>query len=136
MAAQPANSEILVFRTIRSYRQQLRHDSVASFIKRLRPLVMSIPGQEVLAGVLTRDTTMKDFSPYCGMAAAGAIRGFPIVFGLKPVIPFSTAVAAIDGLDFPTIIGQDAFLKNIEVSLASSAQSDLHQQARALNPTY
>lgn len=128
MAAQPANTDIKVYRTIRSYRQGFRHDSVASLIKRLRPLVMSIPANEILVGALTRDTTTKDFSPYMGEARFNAGRGFPIVVGLKEVVTLADAQTNIPDVDFAYQIGQDKFLFNTVAGLTS----DLHQEARDL----
>lgn len=130
MAAQPANTDITVFRTIRSFRQALRHESVAALIKRLRPLVMSIPADEILVGVLTRDTTVSDMSPYMGQASATANRGFPIVVGLLGQVSFANAQTNIPAIDFAFQIGQDKFLLNTVVGLTR----DLHQDARDLTP--
>lgn len=128
MAAQPANTDIQVFRTIRAYRQALRQESVAALIKRLRPLVMSIPAREILVGVLTRDTTTRDMSPYMGQASATATRGFPIVVGLLDQVSFANAQSNITAVDFAFQIGQDKFLQNTVVGLTR----DLHQDARNL----
>jgi hypothetical protein len=130
MSAQPANTDIKVYRTIRSYRQALRQESVAALIKRLRPLVMSIPANEILVGVLTRDTNTKDFSPYMGEARWTAGRGFPIVVGLKGVVSFAKAQTSLPNVDFAFQIGQDKFLQNTTVGLTG----DLHKDARALTP--
>jgi len=134
MAAQPLNQEILVFRTLRSYRQTLRNDSVAALIKRLRPLVMTIPGNEILVGVLSRDTTVSDMSPYMGEARFSAGRGFPIVIGLKDQVSFANAQMNLSGppgmVDFGFQIGQDMFLKNTTAGL----DTDLQQNARDLTP--
>lgn len=128
MAAQPANTDIKVYRTIRSFRQGLRHESVAALIKRLRPLVMSIPAEEILVGVLTRDTTTKDFSPYMGEARHNASRGFPIVVGLLGQTSFAAAQTNLPNIDFAFQIGQDKFLLNTVAGLTG----DLHADARAL----
>jgi len=128
MAAQPANTDISVFRSIRSTRQAHRHESVAALIKRLRPKVMSIPGHEILAGVLTRDTNVVDFSPYMGEARHNASRGFPIVYGLKETVTFEAAQEGIPEVDFAFQIGGDVFLKNTKAGLSG----DLHGDARAL----
>lgn len=133
MSSQPANSDIKIYRSVRAARNPLRHETVAALIKRLRPLVMAIPGQELLCGVLTRDTSTKDFSPYCGEARHNAGRGFPIVFGLKPQATFAQVVGYVDGLDFPIVIGQDAFVAN---NAAKVDTADLHKDVRAANPTY
>ena len=128
MASQPANTDIKVYRTIRSYRQMHRHDSVAALIKRLRPLVMSVPAQEILVEVKTRDASVKDMSPYMGEARHTASRGFPIVIGLKGQVSFSNAQTNITSVDFAFQIGHDKFVSNTVAGLTR----DLHEDARAL----
>lgn len=126
--SQPANTDISVFRTVRSYRQNLLHGNVAALIKRLRPLVMSVPGEEVQSGVLTRDTSLKDTSPYMGEARHDATRGFPIVVGLLPTKTYAEAQEGLSGIDFGFQIGQDWFLH----SSADNLDNDLHEQLRDL----
>lgn len=130
MAAQPANTTIKVYRTVRSFRQMHRHESVAALIKRLRPLVMSVPGEEILVEVKSRDTSTKDFSPYMGEARHNAGRGFPIVIGLKAQVSVANAQANMADVDFAFQVGQDLFIKNTAAGLTG----DLHQEARDLNP--
>ncbi len=126
MSAQPANTAIKVYRTLRAQRTGARHESVAALIKRLRPLVMSIPANEILVGVLTRDTTSKDFSPYMGEARHNASRGFPIVIGLKGQVSFAKAQTSLPDVDFAFQIGQDKFIQNTTAGLTG----DLHDDAR------
>lgn len=128
MAAQPANTDIKIYRTVRAQRQPLWHDSVASLIKRLRPLVMAVPGEEIRVAVLSRDTSVADFSPYMGEARHNASRGFPIVIGLNKQVSFATAQTSLPDIDFAFQIGQDRFLKNTTVGL----DNDLHTDTRAL----
>jgi len=128
MAAQPANTDIKVYRTVRSYRDTLRNDSVAALIKRLRPLVMSVPAREVLVEVKARDTSVADFSPYMGEARHNANRGFPVVIGLADQTTFAAAQAGIADVDFAYQIGQDRFLQNTTAGLAN----DLHADLRAV----
>lgn len=128
MSAQPANTDIKIYRSLRSYRDAYQNESVAAMIKRLRPLVMSIPGEEVTAGVLTRDTSVKDFSPYMGEARFGAGRGFPIVFGLHTPVTFAEAQTGLPDVAFAFQIGQDKFITNSAAGLSG----DLHQDARDL----
>ncbi len=125
MSAQPANTSISVYRNVRSYRKALRHEAVAALTKRLRPLIMSVPGEEILVGVLTRDTTLQDFSPYCGEARFGAGRGFPIVVGLYQVKTFATAQENLPSIDFAFQIGSDMFLTNVAAGLTRDLQGDL-----------
>lgn len=126
---QPLNTDIKIYRALRSYRQTHRNESVAALIKHLRPLVMSIPADETLVEVKSRDTNTKDFSPYMGEARHNATRGFPIVIGLKDQVSFSNAQENLTGVDFAFQIGGDFFLKN---SLANITD-DLHQGARDLS---
>lgn len=128
MSAQPANTDIKVFRTVRSYRQDLKHESVAALIKHLRPLVMSVPAEEILVKALTRDTNVSDMSPFMGEARFGAGRGFPIVIGLAPVKTFADAQTGLADVDFAFQIGQDKFITNTSAGLAG----DLHQDLRDL----
>jgi hypothetical protein len=125
MSAQPANTAISVYRNVRSYRKALRHEAVAALTKRLRPLIMSVPGEEILVGVLTRDTAVQDFSPYCGEARFGAGRGFPIVVGLYQVKTFATAQENLPSIDFAFQIGSDMFLTNVAAGLTRDLQGDL-----------
>lgn len=128
MAAQPANTDIRVHRRIRSYRQMHRHESVAALIKRLRPLIMSIPANEILVEVKSRDTNTADFSSYMGEARHNANRGFPIVIGLKDQVSFENAQTNLTSIDFAFQIGHDKFLENTVVGLSR----DLHEDARGL----
>jgi hypothetical protein len=128
MAAQPANTDIKVYRTIRTFRQGVRQESVAALTKRLRPMVMSIPANEVLVGTLTRDTNSKDFSSFMGQASAAASRGFPVVVGLKGAVSFAAAQTNLPAIDFAFQIGQDKFLTNTAAGLTN----DLHEDARDL----
>lgn len=130
MSAQPLNTDITVSRRLRSFRQMHRHESVAALIKRLRPLVMSIPADEILVEVKSRDTSVSDFSAYMGEARHNASRGFPIVIGLKDQVSFANAQTNISDVDFAFQIGHDSFLENTTVGLSG----DLHQGARDLTP--
>ena len=133
MSAQPLNTSISVFRTIRTQRNILRHDSVAAIIKHLRPLIAIVPGQEISAGVLTRDTSTKDLSPYMGQASFGSGRGFPIVVGTFKQLTFSNAQAHIADADFAFQVGADKFIK---ATSASNATADLFGEAATALANY
>ena len=128
MAAQPANTDISVYRRVRSYRQGQRHESVAALIKRLRPLVMSIPAEEVQVQVLTRDSNTVDLSPYMGEASHSATRGFPIVVGLRDAVTLEAAQEGLSNVDFAFQVGSDFFIQNTATGLTG----DLHAGAQAL----
>jgi hypothetical protein len=134
MSAQPLNTSISVFRTLRTRRNVSRYDSVAAIIKNLRPLVLVVPGKEITAGVLTRDSNVKDFSPYMGQAAAGATRGFPIVVGTFKQLSLEVGLDYIAGEDFAFQIGSDKFLKNSSATVGLSTVAsggDLFGSAQA-----
>jgi hypothetical protein len=127
--AQPLNSTISVYLNVRSFRQFNRYESIAAIIKRLRPLTMMVPGEEQLVTTLARDTSVSDFSPYCGEARYGASRGFPIVIGLTTPVTFASAQANLTAIDFAFQIGQDKFLANTTAGITTQ---DLQADLRAL----
>lgn len=129
MAAQPANTDINVFLALRSFRRADRHESVGALIKRLRPLVMSIPGEEILVEVKARDTSVADFSSYMGEARHNATRGFPIVIGLVDQVSLAAAVTNLAEVDFAFQIGENWFIKSTEAGL----DNDMYENAQALS---
>ena len=115
MASQPANSTILVHRRIRAYRQDLRHNSIKDLTMRMRPLIMSVPSEEVLV-TESRDAVVTD-----------AFRnGHPVVRSLREVTTFEEAAEGISGLNLPIRIGRDRFLENSDANVTN----DLHQDLR------
>lgn len=128
MASQPANTEIQVFRRVRSQREPDRHDSIKNITHRLKGLILIAPGEEDRTEVVSRDTAVSDMSPFMGQAAAGATRGFPIVIGPVALKDFSL-VASLSGVDFPVEIGADKFVQEN----ADNVGGDLHQDARDLD---
>jgi hypothetical protein len=89
---------------------------------------MSVPAEEILVSVLSRDTTVSDMSPYMGEARHGAGRGFPIVVGLNAVTTFADAQTSMADVDFAFQIGQDKFISNTAVGLTG----DLHDELRSV----
>lgn len=130
MSAQPANTEIKVYRNVRAMRNRRLHDSVGSVIKRLRPLVMNVPGHDGLSVVVESRSAVKDFSPY-------AREGFPIVVGHHGNLAFADAVEGLADIDFPFTIGGDKFITNTAAGLDGDIQQDLRDidDSSATNPT-
>jgi len=126
MASQPSNTDIQVFRTVRSFREDLRHESVKALTGRLRPLVFSVPAQTDRVEVKARTAAVTDFSAFMGQPAAGATRGLPVVIGPRDAKTFDT-VESLTGINFPFTVGADKF---VETSSANLAANDLHQQLR------
>jgi len=124
MASQPANTEIEVKRRLRSYRQNLRHNNIHGLVNRLRPLVMSIPGEETLDLTVRATDTDEDVVTTALLAGRGT--GLPVVRGLREVTTLVEAVDGIANLEFPVRIGQDVFLNKASGSLTD----DLHQDLR------
>ena len=124
MASQPANVDILVKRRVRSYRQNFRHNNIHGLVNRLRPQVMSVPGEETL------DLTVRAADPDSDIVTTalteGRGSGLPVVRGLKAVTSLAEAVAGVASLDFPVVIGQDRFLNKSDANVAD----DLHQDLR------
>jgi hypothetical protein len=125
MASQPANTLISVFRNVRTYRQDLRHESVKNITDRLRPLVFSVPGEETLTVFGVRDTTYSDMSPYMGEGRPTATRGVPVTIGVRAAKDFNT-IETITGVNIPFTIGSDKFVENTAANLGR----DLHQDLR------
>lgn len=121
MSAQPLNADINVFLAVRSYRNSRRHESVEALTKRLRPLIMSVPAEEILTEVKSRDTAKSDFSVF-------ARDGQPIVIGSKSDVAWGVAQEGLPEVDFFFQIGRDRFLKNVVAGL----DRDLHQDVRDL----
>ena len=124
MASQPANVEISVKRRVRSYRQGLRHNNIHGLVNRLRPLVMSVPGEETMD--LTIRAVDADDDIVTTALLEGRATGLPVVRGLAPVTTLAAAVAGVPNLDFPVRIGQDLFLEKAD----GSETEDLHQNLR------
>jgi len=122
MAEQPSLSNVSIFRTVRSYRQALRHESIKALTGRLRSLVMSVPSREVLIDE-TRDVAPSDAFRF----------GHPVVRYLRPQFAFADAVAGIGGLQAPIVIGQDKFLAKSEANKADDLQADLRAAAGLTN---
>lgn len=128
MSAQPLNTTIKIYRTVRAYRQPYFNECGAALTKGLRPLVMSVPGGPDKVAVLERDTDMTDFSPYMGQSKATAVRGMPVVVGVTPFVAYADAVANIGNISAPISIGRDKFITNNDAGLAG----DLHKDLRAV----
>jgi len=123
MADQPLNQDIQIFRTVRGQREILRHDSVKNIIGKLRRLILVEPGCELRTEYGTRSTTVTDFSPFMGMAAAGATRGLPITVDIRTAEDFS-CVDDMTGIDFPVEIGSDKFVMEDSLNVGGDIQED------------
>lgn len=124
MASQPLNTAIKVFRTLRSQRSGVRHESVKALTGGLRSLDLQVPGLETPdVYALTRDTNTKGITTYDET-------GRPIVIGIRAVKDFSV-IETLTGVDIPVVIGQDKFIQNTTAGLATvAAGADLQKQAR------
>lgn len=126
MASQPANQDISVFRRVRSYREDLRHNSILDLAQgHFRRLIMSVPSEEVLV-TETRDPATEDLIVTTALDQDRT--GLPVVRGLKPVVSLAEAVEGISGLNFPIRMPghRDVFLEKSD----ASKTDDLHQDLR------
>jgi hypothetical protein len=115
MAEQPLNATISIFRQVRAYRQELRHEADKAITGKLRSLVMSVPSREVLVSQ-TRDAFMTDAHRY----------GHPVVRFPVASTSLATAINGITGLQFPIRIGRDVFLAKDQ----AHRTADLHANLR------
>lgn len=128
MASQPLNADILVKMRVRSYRQDLRHNSILDLAAgHFRQLVMSVPSNEVLV-TETRDAATADLLVTTSLDLNRT--GLPVVRGLKPVVSLADAVAGLTDMDFPVRMPghRDVFLQKSDAAVAD----DLHAELRAL----
>ncbi len=128
MASQPANTDIQVFRRMRSQREPQRHDSVKNITHKLRGLILMAPGEEIRTRVVSRDTAVTDFSANMGEARHNAGRGLPVVVGVQANKDFNT-IENLTGIDFPVEIGHDKFVQEDSANVGG----DLHQDGRDLD---
>jgi hypothetical protein len=117
MAEQPLNATISVYRNVRAYRQELRHEADKAIIGKLRPLVMSVPSREVLV-TQTRDAFNTDAHRY----------GHSVVRYLAPVTPLATGMTMV-GLQWPLRIGRDVFLMKDYAHRTDDLQGNLRTVA-------
>lgn len=127
MASQPSNTDIQVFRRVRSQREAVRHDSVKNITHKLRGLLVVPPGEEDRTIVVARDSNVSDLSAYMGQSAGGATRGMPVVIGTRALKDFST-IENLSGINFPVSIGHDKFIEEDSTNVGG----DLHQDVRDL----
>lgn len=144
MASQPANSLINVRYMVRSYRQDLRHESVLALLgfPGMRGAVMSIPGglktnggtfaagtiqkSEILVSE-TRDTDDDGVvtTALLGARLDGDDSGLPVVRFLKPVLTLGAAVAGLTHLAMPLRLGRDVFLFKQDAYNTDDIQQEL-----------
>lgn len=125
MASQPANAEINVLRRVRSYRQNIRHNSIKALVNRMRSLVMSVPNRE------TQVFPERDGEVIVTTSVDCQKKGLPVTVKLRPVLSYEEAIAGLKGsgvptIEFPVTIGQDRFVNKTP----ANATDDLHQELR------
>ncbi|MDP1712434.1 MAG: hypothetical protein Q8K86_08255 [Candidatus Nanopelagicaceae bacterium] len=123
---QPANASIEIFRTVRTYRNALRQES----LKVLAPmhgrgLVTSVPGREYLAAQ-THDGVVSDAFRF----------GHPVVTFARNFVSLNAALTSITHAKLVGLIGgRDLFI----TKESGNNTEDTHGQARAadalVNPT-
>lgn len=134
MADQPLNTDIQIFRTVRSQRAMARNDSIKNITGRLRRLFLVEPGREIYTSYGARMTSVTDFSPFMGEARPLASRGLPITIGVRAVKDFS-AIETMVGVDFPVVIGQDAFVQETAATVGGDIQQSARDATTATNVT-
>ena len=123
-ASQPANTDIKVYRVVRSQRDLPLHRSVFETFQRVSPQVMIVPGEEITV-TATRDASTNVLDTTLTLSRAG---GMAIVRETRSGPALETAVEGIANLGWPIVIGQDTFLEKATAYVAD----DLHQNLRDL----
>ena len=128
MSGQPAQTDISVYRALRSQRNPRRNASVAALTKDLTSLVMVIPGKETGVVYGHRNSSVSDLSPYMGPPTNSG-RGFPVTIDLRPCVSYAYAQTHLSDVDFGFTIGRDRFITNTAAGLSG----DLFGDAGALS---
>lgn len=106
MASQPANADISVRYMLRTYRQDLRHESVLAILgfPGMRGWVLSVPGKETL---VTENRGSVSAGVTTSLQGDGSLN-LPVVRVLRAVKTW-TDVKNITHLDMPLRLGRDLF---------------------------
>jgi len=119
MASQPANAAIEVFRTVRTYRQDLRHESLKVLFPSQRDMVMSVPAREVIAAQ-THDGVVSDAWRF----------GHPVVTFPRNFVELDDVVANVTDTKLQRLIGgRDVFV----TKTSGNNTDDLHAEVQALD---
>ena len=120
MAEQPANALIEIFRTVRSYRNDLRHESIKVLgVKQGREPVMSVPAREYLVAD-TKDGVVSDAFRY----------GHGVVTFPRAFVGLGDVTANVSQLKLVRLIGgRDYFVTHT----AGNNTRDLHAEIRVLD---
>lgn len=117
MASQPLNSDISVFRRVRTQVQNERHDPVR-LLGRVRPKYVVVPSEEIRV-LATEDDNVTDAWRY----------GHPVVRYARDYTRPADVYDGVSGLDFPvrlTAEPRDLFIQKT----AANAGDDLQQEVR------
>lgn len=117
-SAQPLNTEIAVFRRVRSQMANDRHDSVKQMTGEMRPRYVVVPAEEVRV-LETKDSVVTDAWRY----------GHPVVRYNRSAKTPATVYDGVTGLDFPvrlTAQRRDLFITKTEANVGD----DLFQDVR------
>jgi len=119
-AEQPANATIEIFRNVRSYRQDFRHEAVKKLAQSLgRDPVMSVPGREVIVAQTT-DGVVSDAWRF----------GHPVVTFPRHFVSLGTALASITDVKLMRLVGGRDFFLTKETG---HNIDDLHAEIRVLD---
>ncbi len=117
-AEQPANTAIEIFRTVRTYRQDFRHESLKVIGPMLgRTPVMSVPGREYLAAQ-TVDNVVSDAFRY----------GHPVVTFPRAFVSLGDVLTNVANLQVVRLVGNRDFFVT---GTAGNNTADLHANVRA-----
>lgn len=107
MSAQPLNTEISVYRRVRSQMQTERHDSVKALTGEMKDKYVIVPGEEIRVLATMDASTVTDAWRY----------GHPVVRYSRSTKAPADVYAGVSGLDMPvrlTAQRRDIFTQNSE----------------------
>lgn len=123
MGAQPLNTNISVYRRIRTFRDNRRHTSIKHLTTPFDGDLVAVPGEEIQV-VETRDAVVTDAFRF----------GHPVVVAPRQSCTLAALYAGVSGLDFPVrMVGNP---RELQVqNAAASITNDLYADARGVCPS-
>jgi hypothetical protein len=122
MGAQPLNTNISVYRRLRTYRENRRHTSIKHLTTPFDGDLVAVPGEEIQV-VETRDAVVTDAFRY----------GHPVVVAPRAGCSLATLYAGVSGLDFPVRLTGNPRELQVQ-NAAASINNDLYADARGVCP--
>jgi hypothetical protein len=132
MGAQPLNTNITVFRRLRTFRENRRHTSIKHLTTPFDGDLVAVPGEEIQV-VETRDANFVT-DAFRFVQRDGTVLGHPIVVQPRDPCTLATLYAGVSGLDFPVRLPGNP--RELQVQNTPAAvDNDLYGDARGVCPS-